>query len=182
MPPKRCTSCVCFSTMASIMSSTVTMPMRWPTASTTGRASRSYFRDQPRRLLAAGGGRDGERPPAGGDAEDVVVGIAGDQPAQGHGLRQRLGARVEDEDRVDRLAGLLDGTDMVEGLLHRPVARHADEFRGHQRAHALLAIGAEPVDRAARLRIEPRPQIGGGPAPRSRGTRPSPGPPTCRDR
>lgn len=43
MPPKRCTSCVCFSIIASIMSSTVTMPITCPTASTTGSARRSYF-------------------------------------------------------------------------------------------------------------------------------------------
>jgi hypothetical protein len=141
--------------MASIMSSTVTMPITCPTASTTGSASRSYFE-----ISRAASSRLAVGETARGDAEHVVVGVARDQTAQGHRLGERPGARVEHEDRVDGLAGLLDVADVLQGLAHRPGARHGDELGCHQRADRLLAVGREAVDGAAGLGIEAGAQVG----------------------
>ena len=65
---------VCFSIMASIMSSTVTMPITWPAASTTGTARRSYFEISraASSRLAVGETASGRRP--GATLEHVVFG------------------------------------------------------------------------------------------------------------
>ena len=116
MPPNFCTSSVFSSMIASMMSSTVTMPSTRPALSMTGTASRSYFvisRATSSRSIS-GGRRD--RRDVHGDRRDVGVGVGEDQPPQRHRAGQPPRQRVEHVDRVDGFAGALDLADVLQRL------------------------------------------------------------------
>ena len=160
MPPKRCTSSVRRLIIASITSSTVTMPTRWPMPSTTGtRAGRIWRSAAPLSSALASG--------------DTATGAAAAPPPAPASRGRRL---------ISRRSGIARSSTLVRGSecrsrrsspgCARPgghaarsaptvqVGRHADELGGHQRAGALLGKINSCWTVAARLGIEPRQQVG----------------------
>ena len=95
MPPKRCTSSVVSSTIASMMSSTVQMPSTRPDALTTGTARRSYLEISRATSSRSVERRDGYGPATRRDRKHAGIRVAGDQPAQRHRLHELLGLWIE---------------------------------------------------------------------------------------
>src|SRR6202048_2090349 len=167
MPPNFCTSSVVSCTMASMTSSTVTIPMTRPW-STTGTASRSYFEisratsSRSMRGVAVirrpGRGREstgawGSRGGSGGDqtawrgyGEHRCLRISGDEPAQGDRLDQLLAERIQHVDRVDGFPAAFHVTDIVECLLDGVGRGNAGEFRRHDRSGGVLRILQQAAD------------------------------------
>ena len=62
--------------------------------------------------------------------------------------------RVEHVDRVDRFLRAAHAHDVLQRLLHRPIARHGDRFRRHDSARDLRRIAEQQRERLARGRVE----------------------------
>src|SRR6202051_1647702 len=145
MPPNFCTSSVDSCTMASMTSSTVTIPMTRPW-STTGTARRSYF--EIRRATSSRSirgvaviRRPGRATDSTGASGSPVI-----QPAQGDRFDQLLAEGIQHVDRVDGFPAAFHVTDIVERLPDGGGRGNAGEFRRHDRSGGVLGILQQAAD------------------------------------
>ena len=148
-------------TMASITSSTVTMPRRWPPSSTTGTASRSYLamsRATSSRSVQGPTVTGGRRSPT---SSRRARGIGQHQLAERHHVHEAAVHRIEHVHRVDRAARVPGAADLGEGALDRPGGGRLHVLGGHDAARGGRGVAQERAERGARATVdrghEPRP-------------------------